>query len=258
MEALALQVVPFLLVVCRLSGLFMIAPVLASASIPVKARALLVFVLALCMFGLVPRGAAEPLPQDVLTLCAAAVMEVFLGMVIGLLMLLPVAAVQLSGTIMGQQLGFGLGQVINPALESESDLLSETLMGIALAAFIVMGGLEALFVAVANTFAKVPLGTVSVGATPSDLVLGAFGSGLDLALRVCSPVLGILFIETIASAVVMKTMPQINILSIGFAIKIIIGLLALGLALASIDGAMHDSIASAARSLLHWSLPQSH
>lgn len=242
-----------MLVFFRLSGLFMIAPVLASASIPVKARVLLVLALTICIFPLVPAAATRAIPSDIISLSAAAALEIGLGFSLGLLMLLPIAAVQLAGVIMGQQLGFGLAQVINPALETESDLLSETLTHIALVGFIALGGLEVLFIAVANTFQHVPLGGVAVSALPGDMILGAFGGGLELALRIASPVLGILFVETIASAFIMKTMPQVNIMTIGFAIKIVVGLLALTFALHAVDSAATDSMASAARRMLNWS-----
>ncbi|MCW5766687.1 MAG: flagellar biosynthetic protein FliR [Phycisphaeraceae bacterium] len=252
MEALVPQVVPFLLVMFRLSGLFVIAPVLASVSIPGRARVLLVFALALCVFPLTPT-AGVPLPQDVVSLAAAVAMEVLLGFVLGLLMLLPVAALQLAGSLMGLQLGFGLGAVINPALESESDVISETLMVIALGAFIAMGGLEVLLACVAATFRTVPLGAVATASVPADLVMGAFAGGFELAIRIAAPVLGILMVETVISAFLMKTMPQLNILSIGFAIKIVLGLLAIAMALQAIDAALVDAMSGAGRAALRWS-----
>lgn len=245
---------PFMLVLLRISGLFVFAPLLSSASIPGKVRILLAFAMALCIFPVLPRGAVVDVGgMDVFSLALAGVMEILLGTLIGVVAMLPVLAVQLGGTLIGQQMGFGLATVYNPALETESEPLGELLLYLAITAFIAMGGLEMLFLSTANTFVRSPAGAVTVQAMPMGLVVGAIGAGVELALRVSAPVLAIILIETIATAFIMKTMPQLNILSIGFAVKISLGLLAIVLGLKAIDRAIVTHGEEVGRVLMRWS-----
>ncbi len=258
MEALVLQVVPFLLVFSRLSGVMLAAPILASTVIPGKVRVLLVIGLTAAVYPTVLPGAlagstVNPSANlDILTLAVAVAGEVMLGFLIGLLAMLPIAAVQLSGVVMSLQLGIGLGSIVNPALDTESDVIGELLTHIALAAFLVMGGLEMVFVAVCNSFAHVPLAGFGPSLAPLDLLVGTLQSGFELALRLSLPLMGLILMETVATAFVSKTMPQLNILSIGFAVKIILGLGALIAGLRAIDHATGEHIREVGRTLLEW------
>jgi flagellar biosynthetic protein FliR len=254
-ESLAPHLVPWLLLAFRLSGVFLLAPMLASTMIPAKVRVLLVFALAAAVYPMAPASAMpEAATPDLVWLAFAVTMEVTLGFVIGLLMMLPIAAVQMASVIMGQQMGFGLASVYNPTLETESDLLGELLIYLAIGAYILMGGLEVCFLAVLRTLDALPLGSVTAHMMPLDMVVGVLGAGLELALRVSGPLLAIIFLETLALSFIMKTMPQMNILSIGFALKIILGLGALIAGLAATDLAITQHVHEVARAVIGWSV----
>lgn len=256
---LANEVVPFVLVLLRLSGLFVFAPILASTAIPARARVLLAASLTVAVYpllraeGLAGPAAVEALRgADVFTVAWVAIMEVALGTVIGFVAMLPIVAVQLAAVIMGQQMGMALAPIYNPALESESDLLGELLMYLALGAFLLMGGLEAMFTCVAASFHRAPLTGVTPSLMPLNLVTGAVASGFELAIRLTTPLMALLLIETVASALVMKTMPSMNITSIGFGIKILLGFLALLMGLVAVEAAISDHIGEVLRALWAW------
>ncbi|MBY0308533.1 MAG: flagellar biosynthetic protein FliR, partial [Phycisphaerales bacterium] len=228
---------------------------LTGVAIPARVKVLLCFVMAAALFGLVRPTIPVSLPGDAFSFAALAVSEVAVGVVIGLLALLPVVAVQLGGVIMGQQMGLSLATVYDPSTENESEVTSELLLQGAMIIFILFGGLETLFLSVARSFAGVPVG----GAVWSEqapaamrLVAGLLGTGFELALRVSTPVLGIIFVETLATGMVMKTMPQMNIMSIGFGLKVLLGLGALVLALHAIDDAVGEHLTAAGHALLDW------
>ncbi len=244
------------LLACRLSGVFLLAPLLASTMIPAPARVLLVaaFTAAVYPFaGMHPHEFAPALAgMDEVSVALALSGEVLLGFVIGFIMMLPIAAVQLGAVIMGQQMGFGLASVYNPALESESDLLGELLLYMALGSYILMGGVEASMLAVLRTLQSVPLGSVPLNIAPLDLIVGILSAGMELALRISAPLLAIIFFETVASGFIMKSLPQINIMSIGFAVKILLGLLAIIGGLAASDLAIGEHIGHVARMVTSW------
>lgn len=252
MPALLDHLGPFMLVAFRLSGVLLAAPLLASIVIPAKIRVLLVVSLALAVYPALPAQSMPAETLDVFTLAWLSAGEVFVGFVIGLLAMLPIAAVQLAGMVMGLQMGFGLAAIVNPALETESEPIGELLSYMALYLFIVIGGLEATFLAVCRTFAHTPPGAVGLGILPVNLFTGVLAAGTELAMRVSLPLMGIITMETVASAFIAKTIPTINIQSLGFAIKIAIGLGALVLGLHAINDAITEHMLDTLRRTLFW------
>lgn len=249
-EFLYPHVAPFMLLLARISGLFIFAPVLSSSGIPFRVKGLLLFMLTLALYPIAGPIAA---PQaDVFSLAVIIAAEGLIGLTLGLLAALPMYAAQLGGQLMDQQIGLGLAAVYNPAMDTEGTVIGDLVLNIAIAVFISLGGLDALFIGIARTIESIPLGAASLFESPLDLLVSLVTSGLELALRIAAPVIGIITLETIAAAVISKTMPQINIMSIGFAIKIGAGFIALITALSPINGAITSAIIEGSNIMLDW------
>ena len=63
------------------------------------------------------------------------------------------------------------------------------------------------------------------GGGGADLVVGVMLAATEFGLRIALPLLGVVFLETIAMGFVAKTVPQLNVLSLGFPIRILVGLI---------------------------------
>src|SRR5437764_72917 len=100
---LALQFVPvFVLVVFRLAGMVLFAPLFGSVRIPRRVRVVLVLVLAV---GMVP-AVRQPLvlPDSTWGTAAAVGGEMVFGLAMGMVMSFVFVAVQWAGEIVGQQM----------------------------------------------------------------------------------------------------------------------------------------------------------
>src|SRR4051812_41444923 len=96
----------FVLVVFRVAGMMVFAPLLGSSRIPKRVKGLLALVLA---FGLVG-GVAPPahLPETSWQLAVGIGGEIMFGLAMGMALSLVFIAVQWAGEVMGQQMGFNL------------------------------------------------------------------------------------------------------------------------------------------------------
>jgi flagellar biosynthesis protein FliR len=188
----------------------------------------------------------------VFTLGLAVAGEALIGLTLGFLAALPMYAAQLGGQLMDHQIGLGLAAVYNPALDAEGTVISDLILNIGVMVFICLGGLDALFMGVARTLTHTPVGAAGLFDSPLQMVISLVSSGFELALRIAAPVLGVITLETVAAAILSKTMPQINILSIGFAVKIGAGLIALIAALTPIGGAILEAIQQSTEAMLQW------
>ncbi len=249
------HLLPYLMVVFRLSGLFLLAPYISGVAVPARARILLVVITGACVYPIIPPSMQGHFAGDLslLGLIPAVVGELLIGAIVGFIASLPLMSLESAGTLIGQQMGFGLARVYNPEADFDADLIGQLLFYLGGGAFMAMGGLEAMFLGVIRTFEHVPAGGLSFAQIPMDTIVGTLAAGFELALRVSAPVTGIIFLLVILFGAVGKTMPQINIMSVGFTIKIVAGLSILTLAIHAIDHAAGGEVGRVMRQLLKWS-----
>lgn len=252
LEAILQHVVPFLLVVMRMAGLFVFAPLIASPLFTAKFRSLLAVMMSLAIYPSLPASAQIPPDVDLIMLAPLAASEILIGLAIGLMSLMPLIAVEVAGMLMGYQMGLALARAFNPEAQTQGAIVGRFLFFLAMAAFLNLDGLEVLFLSLAETFGHVPAGAFGVDRAPVELFVGIITSGYDLALRVASPVVCAILLQTVAMGFIMKTMPQINILSVGFAIKILSGLTILTASILVIDGLIHEHIAYVLGLIMEW------
>lgn len=240
-----------LLVVFRVSGLAIFAPVLGSPVLPMRVKALLVFLLGLAAY---PTLAAGPLsgthvPLSLGSLAPLIVLELLIGALVGFMALMPIVAMQMGGMVMSQQMGLGFARVYNPAMEDEGDSVEQAFFFFGLGAFLAMGGLEQMVVAVTRSFEFVGLGgagrLVAVGGFGLDSGLASMLTGLllaatELALRVSAPLIAIFMIESVAMGFLSKSMPALNLLTLGFPLRIVLGFAVIVLAM----GVMGEALAA--------------
>lgn len=244
--------VPFTLVLFRIAGVFVIAPLLTSVVVPMRIKTLIAVMLAAASYPVVRQTMSAPVSVDVFGLVGLIVSEALIGLIAGVIAAIPLLSLELAGVAMGQSIGFGLARVYNPESDMDTDLLGQLLLYIATGVFLAAGGLERLFGGVLRSFETLPVGSLRTDAAPLDVVAGAVTSGFDLALRVSLPVVGMTLLLVIVLGVVGKTMPQLNIMTVGFTIKIIAGLAIFAASVFAVREAVGDEIESGLRGAMSW------
>ncbi len=252
LEPILRETVPFMLVVFRVAGLFLVAPILGSVMIPRRALALLAVMFGASIYPMARSIIDVPDVRGVFDLVPIMVNEMLVGVAIGLLAAMPFAAVQLAGHTMGHQMGLALAQVFNPESDADAGVLGQLMFFLALGTFIGIGGLETLFVAILHTFETVPIGGLDHEQLPLKTLIGVLTASFELALRLASPVLTSVFVVMVAMGVIMKTMPQINVLTIGFAVKIVAGLIMLAVCIFALEQVFLVDLEETLDIILRW------
>jgi flagellar biosynthesis protein FliR len=244
-QAMPIDLTPFLphlpvwaLVLFRLSGIFFFAPILGSAIIPARVKVFLALGLSFCVYPmlLTPGSASSVMMQQALSsgvslwgLVGAVLSELMIGAALGFGANLPLVGMQLAGQVADQQMGLGIGGVFNPDMQEESGALGQFYFLMAMVLFLIAGGHRVLLTTLVGSFGHIPLGgLLSMKGGGADgamlaLMLGLLSSAFELALRVSAPLLCLVFLETIAMGFLARTVPQMNVMSVGFALRILIG-----------------------------------
>lgn len=250
---------PFLLLLARLSGLFLLSPVLAASAVPRQVRVFLAIGLAAACFPAVALGIDAPLAGlrgaefSLFALAPLMALELLVGYVLGFVLMLPLAGCQAAGLVIGQQMGLQLGGVFNPELQDDSGAVGQFLYLLALTIFLCLGGHHTLVRILIGSFAHIPPGGMTGLPEVIGVVVVLLQAMIELVVQVSMPVLAVLFLESVAMGFVARTVPQMNILSVGFITRILIATTITAVSLASVarltEGSFRASF-EAARLLL--------
>jgi flagellar biosynthetic protein FliR len=139
-------------------------------------------------------------------------------------------------------MGFNFGSLINPVDNTQSGPMSQVYSMLAIAVFIAIDGEAWVIRGLARTYELVPLlATPSISRLTAG-VTSAFGGIFGAALEVAAPVLLALILTDVAFGVVSRVVPQLNIFAVGFPLKIIVGLLVVGVSLPFLGGWFYDQL----------------
>ncbi len=253
---------PFALLLARLTGLFIAAPLLSGVVAPMRFKALLVLVLGCAAYpALLERptvwaASAHQLGGDVFSASGILLAELAIGFVIGVIAAIPLLSLESAGVIAGHQMGLSLAKVYNPETDIDADVLGQMLFSCGIGVFLTWGGLESLFGSVLASFDAVPAGGGAARLAPVELIAGMVTGGLELALRVSAPVTCVILLMCIIFGAVTKTMPQINIMSVGFAVKALGGVAILAFSVLACIETGGQAIHEALRDARHWVIEQ--
>lgn len=230
----------FALVLFRLSGLALTAPLFSSSVIPVRVRAALTMTVTAMIFPVVSRQAPTDISFSMMVVGTVA--ELMIGTTIGLALALLLMGAQVAGKIVGQQAALVLGQVVDPTQNIQSTVLGQLYTIVLTILFLLVGGHRAMMAALLDTFEVIPLLSFRLDESYVVLLVEMLTAAFILGIRVAGPVLIALFLTAIALGFVSRTMPQFNILSVGFTMRILLSLAVAGMALVSCQELMIHAI----------------
>ena len=236
-----------LLLSSRIGAMLLATPLFSSADVPVRVRVLIVVGLsiALCAgLGLVPDAAGTrrddlvALAAHPLRLFGAALTEVGLGITMALAIHVAFSAFALAGGILDVQLGFGLSQVFDPTSGTQAPVLTIAFNRIGVIVFFLVNGHHALVRAIAFSLQRFPLGAPwpiqSVVPAMLSHVVALFG----LCVALMAPIMFCILLTELVLGVLARNLPQVNMLTMGMPVKIVVGLAALCVWFSGIGNAM--------------------
>lgn len=215
----------FMLVLTRTASLLSVAPILGSKSVPMRIRAALIGVVAIVTY-LAANAPRVAVPADFVSLAALVASEVALGLTAGLSSRVLLDAAQAGGQAAANAMGFGFGSMINPHSNSESSTMGELFMALALGAALVFHLPEECIGWLVRSVRDVPPGgTVDITSLASALTQQLI-FGITLSVRVAFPLFAAAILGYAALGALGRTAPQLSLQSLGFAVSIGCGVMA--------------------------------
>ena len=247
------QVAGFLLVLGRISPLFLLAPLFSSRLVPARARAIVALALTV---GITPLAVAElggDLPLDPVGYAGLMVKELLVGLAFAFSLGALFAAVSVAGSLIDTLIGFSYGALVDPVTGSQSTAIQQLYSLVGLAVFIAIDGDAWVIKGLAETYQLVPLLDAPALNTMVAGTQAAFVGVMSSALQVCAPVLLAIVITDTAFGVLNRVVPQLNVFAVGFPAKVAVGMVLIGVSLPFVAGwlsdGLQDSVSDALKTL---------
>ena len=212
------QFATFTLVLARVGALVMLAPVFGSKSIPMQARVMITVSITLLATPLV---AAQP-PADMTNLMTYArylANEALIGLLLGFGITLLLTGIQVTGQIVSQLGGTALADVFDPTLDTNVSVYSQIFYTLTLAMFVLLDGHRLLMDALLDTYTWLPPGQATLGKTYVEVLTTLLSQSFVLGIRAAAPAMTALLLATLVLGLIGRTMPQINLLAVGFGVN---------------------------------------
>ncbi len=224
------EVQQFLLILLRVSIMTLLAPVFDSRNIPVVVKAGLCLSFGIYCYKVLRIAPFVPIP-DLATLAVGVAQEIMIGAMMGLLVRILFAAVQLAGELVGFQMGLTIANVVDPVSSNQVSIVSQLLYFSAILIFFVMKGHHTVLYAAMESFSLIPPFGMRLSESFGLFTVDRITAMFRISLMFGAPMIVSLILATIVIGLIARTVPQMNVFMVALPAKIWIGLFFLGVSL---------------------------
>jgi flagellar biosynthetic protein FliR len=228
------QFAGFILVLARVSPLFLLAPPFSSPMVPPRVRGIIAVGISMGLAPIALHG--QHIPSDPLTLAALIVEGLLVGLGFAFSFGVLFAAVETAGALADLGAGFSYGSLVDPVNGNQGGAISHVYSLVGIAVFLVIGGEAWVLRGLARTFQLVPLTSAPQIKALAEGAEQVFATVFTSAVEIAAPVLIALVITDAAFGVVSRVVPQLNVFAVGFPAKVAVALLLVGASLPFVAG----------------------
>jgi flagellar biosynthetic protein FliR len=213
----------FMLVMLRMTGLFVLNPIFSRVGVPAMVNMGLAFVIAICIVG---ARVFPSLPDvNLFSFFYFALKELAVGMVAGFVIRMFLSVFVVGGEVIDMHLGIGMAKAFDPQTNASVSISAQLLNIMFTVGFFSSNTHLTLIQMTAKTFDIVPLGELSFNPGALYALPELYTLIFLLSIKLCMPVIVMEGISTFAVGMVMRVIPQINIFVVQIQLKLMLGLL---------------------------------
>ena len=240
------NLVGFILVIARLSPLFLFAPLFSSRMLSARVRGIVLVALSVGIAPLALSGGQPPV--DTLSIGELVIKELLIGLAFAFTVGLLIFALQVAGGILDTLIGFSFGASVDPLTGNQGSAVLSQLYGLlGVLVFITINGDQLVIRGIAETYELVPMLAMPDLNQLVSGTLEAFVGLFTSALQVAAPVILALVLTDAAFGLVTKVVPQLNVFSVGVPAKVLVGILLITASLPFVGGYVGDELESSVR-----------
>lgn len=231
----------FFLTLIRISIVIFLLPFFGGKGVPSLIKAIFCLIITI---GIWPNLSlkAQSLPASTIGIFILIFGELIIGIIFSLAIRSIFAGVQTAGQIMGFQMGFAMMNVVDPLSGVSIELTSQFLYLVSLLIFLSFNGHLYLISAFAKSFKLIPPGTILLNTQVYDNILYFTSQIFILAVKIAAPVMVAELLVSCALGIIARLSPQINVLFVGFPLKIAVGFFFIGIVMELLGFFIRDTV----------------
>lgn len=214
-----------MLVMARLSGMFLTFPVFSAEFINNRIKITLIVLFTL----LISPSFYTSYPEinSIAPLIYYVIIEVVVGFTIGFGTRVIFGSLNIAGSFIGRQIGLSMAQVVDPNTNQQTPIISQLLSLVMVIYFVVSNGHYILIETFYNNFKIIPLGLAVFPSALGRNVIMTGGESFVLALHFAGPTIIFMLLVESAVAISVRVMPQMNAFFITLPLRIGCGIFAM-------------------------------
>jgi len=229
----------FMLAFARIGAMVMLLPGLGESNIPVRIKLAIALLLTLIILPL-HRADYHVDMGSIASLLTLMMYEIFIGILLGATARVTLAALQVAGSVIAQQMGLGFVTSVDPTQGEQGVLVGNflTILGVTL---LFATDTHHLVIAALNDSYKIfSPGETVAGGDIAALATRAFAAAFRIGLQLSAPFLVFGLVFNIGLGVLARLMPQMQVYFVGVPLSIVAGFLILALVLTAMMGTFLD------------------
>ncbi len=238
----ATQLVGYVLVMCRVGGLFVLGPIFSGKMIPTQAKVIIAGAISFALEPLVVANTTIPTGIDVVPLILK---ELIVGLAFALALGVVAAGIQAAASIMDTMVGFSFAQLVDPLTQGQTAIIGQLYSLFTVIVFLLIGGDHLMIEGLAASYRLIPVGQIPSAAQLGGAAAQDLTQMFVIAIEVAAPVIIALALVDIALALVARSVPQMNVFIVGIPAKIMVGLGAIAASLPFLTGHLEDQLQTA-------------
>ncbi len=225
------HVILFMLLFARVSGLFAFFPFFSHMAIPVSVRTSLTIFMVIFLY---PLATLPNIELNIVSVTLAIMSELLMGLIAGVILNLIFAMLQMAGMQISFVMGFSMASVLDPQSNTQSPIISQILAFFGLLVLLSFNVHHLMLIFLAKSLHFLPLGEFYPGGNLWAYLVKEVSSMFIYGFILSFPIVGLSLLADLVFGMLMKTMPQFNLLVVGFPIKIMVGFVVIIVVLAPI------------------------
>ncbi len=238
----------FMLIFARIGAMVMLLPGLGEVNVPVRVRLAIALLLTLLLTPL-HRNAYQINMTSLTPMLVLMVHEIIIGIVLGATARVTVAALQVAGSVIAQQLGLGFVTAVDPTQGQQGVLIGNFLTILGVALLFATDTHHLAIAALNDSYTIFRPGEIMSSGDVAALATSAFAAAFRIGIQLSAPFLVFGLVFNLGLGVLARLMPQMQVYFVGVPLSIFIGFLILGVVLVTMMGVYIDYLGGVLRHL---------
>lgn len=229
----------FMLVFARIGAMVMLLPGLGESNIPVRIKLSIALLLTLIILPL-HRQAYQVDIGSMASLLVLMMHEIVIGILLGATARVTLAALQVAGSVIAQQMGLGFVTSVDPTQGQQGVLIGNFLTMLGVTLLFATDSHHLVIAALNDSYKIFAPGESMASGDVASLATRAFSAAFRIGLQLSAPFLVFGLVFNIGLGVLARLMPQMQVYFVGVPLSIFAGFLIFGIVIVAMMGTFLD------------------